>query len=154
MPVSVQEMDKGFMHSCNHDASAQKQHTNLQIKAHRSDFTSPGDTFQHFPRVSCPRTTPPCSLQGALSSRLLPCPGAQLRVLLPSRVRLPEPSPTLGPRNLGRAWFKCESCLCRSTLKSTASCRHRYPGCTQKAQGRMLMECPSGLVIHSTHTAR
>lgn len=42
------------------------------------------------------------------------------------RVRSPHSSLALSPRSLGRA-RKCEKCLSRYTLKSTASSRHRYP---------------------------
>lgn len=76
-------MDKAIMCSCNNDPSAQRQHRNLQTKAHSSDFISPGGAFQHFLSASCSRT-PPCSLEEDLSSRLparpsgsAPCPAAQ-----------------------------------------------------------------------------
>lgn len=141
LPVSVQKMDKGFMHSCNNDPSTQRQHRNLQIKAHRSDLTSAGDAFQHFLSVSCPRTTPPCSLQGNLSSRLLQCPGAQLHVLLPSRVRPPQPSPTLGPgvwEEIGLSVSVAE----QAHTEEHSQLQAQPPACTLRAQRGMLVECP------------
>lgn len=89
--------------------------------------------LQHFLSVSCSRTTPLCSLQDDLSSRLAarpsgsaPCPAAQHIHWLSAGWDLHTPL----WRRVPGVWEehgKCEKCLSRYTLKSTGSSRHRYP---------------------------
>lgn len=126
-------MDWAIMCGCNNDSSAHGQCGNLQIKAHRFAFISPAGAFQHFLSVSCSRTTPLCSLQDDLSSRLAarpsgsaPCPAAQHIHWLSAGWDLHTPL----WRRVPGVWEehgKCEKCLSRYTLKSTGSSRHRYP---------------------------
>lgn len=170
LPVSVQTMDKAVMLSCNNSPSAQRQHRNLQIKAtdltsflQEVPFSTPSVSAapeQHL-CVPCRKTF--SSRLAARPSGSAPCPAAQHTRLSAGR-DLHTPLQHWGP-GIWEEWksAKCEKCLSRSTLKSTASCRHTYPsqpawgalwrhsrGCSAQLSRAPMKSCH----YTSTHTVR